>query len=223
VSKSNLCHVWMTNNLQWGIEHWHLSNSAVVPFLWLRRQDSLHWHRRWYWQWHSYLPEVDFEPDSLRQLTVLFWLDGMRWATKHITIMARASPLIVTVPTPWNVLINDMACSRGCVSEVDWQTFCCNRRRVKNLPQETHPRGECLFFVVMPLTAVQFVETAPFQVKVTRLVKGGGHGRLKRSQTQEDSASVMWQRESGRMEVNTYGLSWSKDGTNSTPYHSFMS
>ena len=163
MSKSNLCHVWMTNNLQWGIEHWHLSNSAVVPFLWLRRQDSLHWHRRWYWQWHSYLPEVDFEPDSLRQLTVLFWLDGMRWATKHITIMARASPLIVTVPTPWNMLINDMACSRGCVSEVDWLTFCYNRQRVKNLSQETHSRGECLIVVVTPLTAVQFVETDGYQ------------------------------------------------------------
>ena len=91
---------------------------------------------------------------------------------------------------------------------------------MKNLPQETHPRGECLIVVVTPLTAVQFIETAPSKLKVTRLVKGGGHGRLKRSK--EDSASVMWQGESGRMDVNTYGLSWSKDGTNSTPYHSFM-
>ena len=87
---------------------------------------------------------------------------------------------------------------------------------MKNFSQETHSRGECLIVVVTPLTAVQFVETAPFKLTVTRLVKGGGHGRLKRSQMQEDSASVMWQGESGRMNVNTYGLSWNKDGTNST-------
>ena len=41
--------------------------------------------------------------------------------------------LITTVRMPWNMLVDMMACSGGCVSVVDWLSCCCNRRRVKNL------------------------------------------------------------------------------------------
>jgi len=146
VSISNLFHVLLTNNLHGGLAHTgtYFSNSAVAPssgcdvrtpFIDIAGPrtsgcgSSAHTFLKWIWK-----------SCVGRRCCLIFYIlmvcdEEQEQPNLLITIMARVPPLIITVPVPWNMFVDGLACGGGCICELDWLTCCCSTswRRVKNL------------------------------------------------------------------------------------------
>jgi len=50
-----------------------------------------------------------------------------------LLIMMNVLPMMFTVLTPWNILVDEAAACGGCLSAVDWLGCCGGRRRVMNV------------------------------------------------------------------------------------------